>query len=223
MKTKLHICYISVVRPRCSSCISFGWWFRLWEPQRSRLVDTVGLPVSPYPLLGLQYFLFFINKSPQDPSTALMWVSVYAWVSCWMEPLREQSAPVCKHNRLSLVVLGTVACPWDRSKSKLVIGWQFPKHLLVFLCLHFFFFFSVSFFIRYFLHQNFKCYPEIPLYPLQPGPQPTHSCFLALALACTGTYDLHKTKDLFSHWWLTKPSSATYATRDTVLGGGGTG
>jgi hypothetical protein len=29
-----------------------------------------------------------------------------------------------------------------------------------------------------------------------PAPQPTHSCFLALAFPCTGAYNLHKTKDL---------------------------
>jgi hypothetical protein len=31
------------------------------------------------------------------------------------------------------------------------------------------------------------------------APQPTHSCFLALAFPCTGAYDLHKTKGLSSH------------------------
>ena len=29
-----------------------------------------------------------------------------------MEPLRGQFAPVCKHNRVSLIVLGIGACPW---------------------------------------------------------------------------------------------------------------
>jgi hypothetical protein len=33
-----------------------------------------------------------------------------------------------------------------------------------------------------------------------------------------GAYDLHNTKGLSSHLWPTKPSSATYATRDTALG-----
>jgi hypothetical protein len=28
-----------------------------------------------------------------------------------------------------------------------------------------------------------------------PAPKPTHSCFLALALPCTGAYDLHKPRD----------------------------
>ena len=60
--------------------------------------------------------------------------------------------------------------------------------------------------------------PPIPS-PL-PAPQPTHSCFLALAFPCTGAYDLHNTKDLSSDWWPTRQPSATYATRDTARGGG---
>ena len=51
------------------------------------------------------------------------------------------------------------------------------------------------------------------------SPQPTHSCFLALAFPCTGAYNLPKNKGLSSHWWLTRTSSVTYATRDTSSGG----
>ena len=59
-----------------------------------------------------------------------------------------------------------------------------------------------------------------PIHSPRPAPQLTHSCFLVLAFPCTEAYDLHKTKGLSSHWWLTRPSSAIYATtRDTVLGG----
>jgi hypothetical protein len=64
------------------------------------------------------------------------------------------------------------------------------------------FFFShiiVTFLIRYFLHLHFKCYLKSPLY-LPPAllAKPTHSCFLGLALPCTGAYDLLKTKSLSS-------------------------
>jgi hypothetical protein len=52
----------------------------------------------------------------------------------------------------------------------------------------------------------------------RPAPQPTHSRFLALAFPCTGAYDLHNIKGLSSHFWPTRSSSATYATRDTALG-----
>lgn len=31
---------------RSSSCMLFGWWFRLWEPQGSRFVDSLDLPVK---------------------------------------------------------------------------------------------------------------------------------------------------------------------------------
>jgi hypothetical protein len=51
-----------------------------------------------------------------------------------------------------------------------------------------------------------------------PAPQLTHSCFLALVFPCIGAYNLRKTKVISSHWWPTRPSSATYAARDTVLG-----
>jgi hypothetical protein len=44
------------------------------------------------------------------------------------------------------------------------------------------------FFIRYFLHLHFKCYPQPPIaYPC-PAPQPIHSHFLALAFPCTEAY-----------------------------------
>jgi hypothetical protein len=49
------------------------------------------------------------------------------------------------------------------------------------------------FFIRYFLHLQFKCYSESPLYSPphpRPTPLPTHSCFLALVFPCTGAYRL---------------------------------
>jgi hypothetical protein len=62
--------------------------------------------------------------------------------------------------------------------------------------------------------------PKPPILSPPPAAQPTHSHFLALAFPCTWAYDLCKTKGLSSHWWPTRPSSATYATRDTDLGGG---
>lgn len=33
MKTKLHTCYIWVVKPRFTLCIFFSWWFRLRAPR----------------------------------------------------------------------------------------------------------------------------------------------------------------------------------------------
>jgi hypothetical protein len=53
-----------------------------------------------------------------------------------------------------------------------------------------------KFFIGYFLHLHFKCYPKSPLYPPlpRPAPLPTHSHFLALVFSCTGAYKVCKTK-----------------------------
>ena len=84
---------------------------------------------SSYSFWGLQSFLLFFHKSPQPPSTVWLWVCVSVWVSCWVEPLWGQHAPVCKHNRVSLVVLGIGACPWDGSLVGLVITWPFPQSL----------------------------------------------------------------------------------------------
>lgn len=49
MKIKLHICYICLGRSRSILCILFGWTFSLWEPQWSRLADSIGFPVEFYP------------------------------------------------------------------------------------------------------------------------------------------------------------------------------
>jgi hypothetical protein len=61
--------------------------------------------------------------------------------------------------------------------------------------IHSLFFFQ--FFIRYFLHLHFTCYPESSLYP-PPSPRPAslsiHSHFLALESPCTGAYKVCKTK-----------------------------
>ena len=49
--------------------------------------------------------------------------------------------------------------------------------------------------------------------PLPPAHQSTQSCFPVLAFPYTGASSLHRTKGLFSHWCLTRPSSVTYTTR----------
>jgi hypothetical protein len=55
METKLYICYICPGGLRSSLCMLFGWCFRLWEPQGSRLVEYDGLPVE---------FLSLTNNQP---------------------------------------------------------------------------------------------------------------------------------------------------------------
>jgi hypothetical protein len=48
--------------------------------------------------------------------------------------------------------------------------------------------FLKKYFIRYFPHLHFQCYPKSPPYPPPPTPLPTHSHFLALAFPCTEAY-----------------------------------
>jgi hypothetical protein len=84
--------------------------------------------------------------------------------------------------------------------------------------IHFLFFFN--YFIRYFLHLHFKCYPERPLYPPStllpylptPTSWPWHSPVL-------GHIEFARPRGLSSQWWQTRPSSATYAARDISSGG----
>jgi hypothetical protein len=79
-----------------------------------------------------------------------------------------------------------------------------------------------QFFIRYFLHLHFKCYPKSPLYPLPcPAPLPTHSHFLALVNPVLRHIKFVRPRDLSSQWWSTRPSSATYVAKDTSSGGTG--
>ena len=90
--------------------------------------------------------------------------------------------------------------------NKFACFWWFPSVLK-------------DFFIRYFLHLHLKCYPQRPLYlPSTLFPNPQTPASLALAFPFPWTYALHKTKGLSSHWWPTRSSSTTYATRDTALG-----
>jgi hypothetical protein len=84
---------------------------------------------------------------------------------------------------------------------------------------HSFFFFTLFLLDIFFIYIS-NAIPQAPYNLPRPAPQPTHSCFLALAFPCTGAYDLRKTQGLSSHWWPTRPPSATYAIRDTVGRGG---
>jgi hypothetical protein len=54
---------------------------------------------------------------------------------------------------------------------------------------------------------------------MHPAPQTTHSCILALAFPYNGAYNLCKTKGLSSQGRQTRPTSATYAAKDTSTGG----
>jgi hypothetical protein len=53
-------------------------------------------------------------------------------------------------------------------------------------------FYLFIYFIKYFLHLHFQCYPKSPPYPPL-TPLPTHSHFLALPFPCTEAYKVCKT------------------------------
>jgi hypothetical protein len=79
-----------------------------------------------------------------------------------------------------------------------------------------FFFFFLK--IRYFLHLHFQCYRKVPQ-TLPPLPSYPHSHFLALTFPCTEAYKVCKTNGPLFPLWPTRPSSDTYAARDTSSGG----
>ena len=79
------------------------------------------------------------------------------------------------------------------------------------------YFVCIFFFIRYFLYLYFKWYPISWFRFWNPPILSPHACspnhtllFLSLRIPYNGTQSFHRTKGLSSHWWLARPSSATY-------------
>jgi hypothetical protein len=76
--------------------------------------------------------------------------------------------------------------------------------------------------IRYFLYIHFKCYPKSSLYPpptrLPYPPTPTSWPWHSPVL---GHIKFARSRGLSFQWWPTRPSSATYAARDTSSGSPG--
>jgi hypothetical protein len=136
-----------------------------------------------------------------------------------------------------------VLCGWASPllcmESRLVLNWSglssehwllghlvSPRSFFFFLIFYllylnnsFFFLFFPLFKIRYLFHLHFQCYPKSPPHAPPPTPPPTHSQFLALAFHCTEAYKFAQPMGLSFHWWPTRPSSDTYAARDTSSGG----
>jgi hypothetical protein len=99
----------------------------------------------------------------------------------------------------------TIQTPRAGEKWKLI--WALLQALFIYL-----------FIIRYFLYIHFKCYPEISLYPpstlLPYPPTPASWPWLSPVLR---HIKFARPRNLSSQWWLTRPSSATYAARDNTL------
>jgi hypothetical protein len=73
-----------------------------------------------------------------------------------------------------------------------------------------YYFFFFLFLIKYFFHLHFQCYPKSP--PPTPTSWPWHSPVLK-------QIKFARLMGLSFHWWPTRPSSVTYAARDTSSGG----
>ena len=71
---------------------------------------------------------------------------------------------------------------------------------------HFFFFLGI-----FFIYIS-SAIPKVPYNP-PPTALPTHSHFLVLAFPCTEHIKFARPRGLSFHWWLTRPSSDTYAAR----------
>jgi hypothetical protein len=73
-----------------------------------------------------------------------------------------------------------------------------------------YFFYFILFFIGYLFHLHFQCYPK----SLPPAPQPTPT-FWPWHSPVLRQIKFARPMGLSFQWWLTRPSSATYAARDT--------
>jgi hypothetical protein len=75
--------------------------------------------------------------------------------------------------------------------------------------------------IRYFLHLHFKCYPKSSPYPPSPFPYPPTPTSWPWHSPVLRHIKFARPRSLSSQWWRTRPSSDTYAARDTSSGGTG--
>jgi hypothetical protein len=81
--------------------------------------------------------------------------------------------------------------------------------------------FLFLFLIRYFLHLHFKCYPKSPPDPPPQLPYPPTPTSWPWRSPVLRHIKFARPRGLSSQWWPTRPSSDTYAARDTSSGGTG--
>jgi hypothetical protein len=82
-----------------------------------------------------------------------------------------------------------------------------PREMLIY---SFFF----NFFIRYFPHLHFQCYPKGPPYPPPPIPYPPTLLFWPWRSPVLGHIKFASPMGLSLHWWPTRPSFDTFAAKD---------
>ena len=80
--------------------------------------------------------------------------------------------------------------------------------------IYFVFFFQIIF-IRYFLHLHFQCYPKSSPCPLPQLPYPPTPTSWPWRSPVLRHIKFARPMDLSFHWWRTRPSSDSYAARDT--------
>jgi hypothetical protein len=73
--------------------------------------------------------------------------------------------------------------------------------------------YSVLFFIRYFPHLHFQCYPKSPPYPPLQLPYPPTPTFWSWCSPVLGHIKFACPMGLSFQWWQTRPSFDTYAAR----------
>jgi len=100
--------------------------------QESSFVDSFDLPVGFSSISGPTILPHPFRKCPWPPFNVWLWVSASVSIHCCAEPLRGQLcwAPICKHNRVSLIISLISDCLWDGIRVGPVIGWPFLWSLL---------------------------------------------------------------------------------------------
>jgi hypothetical protein len=105
--------------------------------------------------------------------------------------------------------------------SKLRFSQRWPRYSKIYLESESYFIllkiFLFNFLIRYFLHLHFKCYPKSP--PDPPPPYPSTPTFWHWHSPVLRDIKFARQRGLSSQWWLTRPSTDTYAARDMSSGG----
>ena len=130
----------------------------------------------------------------------MLWVKqvmLSTYLSGQIDKLLRQGPEYSKLNTLLLLLLASVKSGWKI---------MYPLFLLDI------FFICISNVIPFSGFLSPK--PPIPSHfpaSMKAFPHPLTLCLSALAFPYTGTSSLHRTKGLSSHWWPTRPFSATYS------------